>query len=138
MIKIQWLPAILPLLFPLHPLNADTKIYHWKSEDGQSHFSDKQPASTHQPRELKPSQLNTMAATATPSPSAVKKQTSPPHPEKKSHVTAKTKQAERCAKYQNQLRALRGKMRNGYTAKQAPKLLQRERKLNDLRHQYCH
>jgi len=148
--KIRLTSVILSLLLMTPPIiSADDTLYHWKSEDGQSHFSDKKPEQ-HTPSlkqlPLKSNKLNTMVST--PSPPANMKSTKPSLPsnsnsnakkkKKKKKAAEKAKRSKLCKKHKEQLRALRGRMRNGYSAKQAPKLLQRERTLNDLRRQYCH
>ncbi len=124
------------------PLNADTQFYRWLDEKGEVHFSDKAPTTSPLSLEkikLEKHHINSMQSTP-----VIK---SLPNPPQQSYQSRKTKHAinkaktntlqKKCDGYQSRLRQLRSKMRLGYSAKQAPKLLRQERAIKDAYFEYC-
>ncbi|MCF6219411.1 MAG: DUF4124 domain-containing protein [Gammaproteobacteria bacterium] len=130
--------AFLSLFLLSHSLVAAPTLYRWQDDEGQFHFSDKPPK--HKPSSLKVLETNGRSLNSMPS-------IKPNQPPALPRTTVKTKStsnrqdkpnnSRRCQSYQRQLDKLRSRMRTGYSATQAPKLLQRERDLNEAIYQQC-
>lgn len=135
--KITRLPCLfLPILLS-HTLDAaPTTLYRWQDETGQFHFSDKAPekgAATIQVVKIKSKPLNSMSAVTPFNPPITPRKTE----NRKADKPTKKTNTKQCQKYQRQLDTLRSRMRLGYSATQAPKLLWRERELNEKIYHQC-
>lgn len=134
--KTTLLPCLLLLILLCQSLNATPTLYRWQDEEGQFHFSDKAPEKNSpatQVVEIKSQPLNSMPAISPLKPPSAPRKT---EKRKTSKPTQKTNN-QRCQKYQRQLDTLRSRMRLGYSATQAPKLLHRERELNEKIYHQC-
>ncbi len=132
------LTHLLCLLLLSHSLSAAPTLYRWQDDEGQFHFSDQPPA--HKPRslevlEINGRSLNSMPPTKLDTPPTLLRKTEKTKPKRSQQ--SKPTHTRRCQSYQRQLDKLRSRMRTGYSATQAPKLLQRERELNELIYQQC-
>ncbi len=132
------LAPLLCLFLLSHTLSASPTLYRWQDDEGQFHFSDKPPA--HKPSSLEVLEINGRSLNSMPSTKLDNPPTLPRKTEKtesKRSQQSKPTNTRRCQSYQRQLDKLRSRMRTGYSATQAPKLLQRERELNELIYQQC-
>ncbi len=120
------------LLLLSHSLHAAPTLYRWQDNEGQTHFSDTAP--TQKNPSLEVLNIDGRSLNAMP---AIRLDNKPPLPRKTEKTTTKSRQQSKpkntrqCQKFQRQLDNLRSRMRLGYSAKQAPRLLQRERALNE-------
>ncbi len=130
------LPYLFLLILLCQSLDAAPTFYRWQDEAGQFHFSDKAPeksAPATQVVEIKSQPLNSMPAVA-----PLKLPVTPHKTEsRKTSKSAEKANSKRCQKYQRQLDTLRSRMRLGYSATQAPKLLRQERELNEKLYHQC-
>ena len=134
--KITLLPYLFLFVLLCQSLGAAPTLYRWQDEEGQFYFSDKAPekeSSTTQLVEIKSKPLNSMPAVA-----PLKSPITPRKTEnRKTSKLTQNPNAKPCQKYQRQLDTLRSRMRLGYSATQAPKLLRRERELNEKIYHQC-
>ncbi len=133
--KITLLPYLFLFVLLCQSLGA-APLYRWQDEAGQFHFSDKAPekeSSITQLVEINSRPLNSMPAVAP---------LNSPMPPRKTEGRKTSKLTQKpntkpCQKYQHQLDTLRSRMRLGYSATQAPKLLRQERELNEKIYHQC-
>jgi hypothetical protein len=129
----QWIAALLLLLF-FTPLLAESSIYTWTDEDGNLHFSD-QPLAKHNPTHkaitLDDNRLTIIPSVEPIQPGKHNKRATPQENKEDKPSKAALAQDRKCERLERKLKKLRAKMRTGYTAKQAPKLLNKERELKD-------
>ncbi len=134
--KITLLPYLFLLILLSQSLDAAPTLYRWQDEEGQFHFSDKAPEknnATIQLVEIKSKPLNSMPAISPLKPPIVPRKTE----KRKTSKPTQKANTKRCQKHQRQLNTLRSRMRLGYSATQAPKLLRRERELNEKIYHQC-
>ncbi|VAW83748.1 hypothetical protein MNBD_GAMMA18-84 [hydrothermal vent metagenome] len=134
--KITRLPCLFLLILLSQSLDAAATLYRWQDEAGQFHFSDKAPEKSSpaiQLVEIKSKPLNSMPAVAPFNPPITPRKIE----KRKTSKPTKKPNTKRCQKYQRQLDTLRSRMRLGYSATQAPKLLRRERELNEKIYHQC-
>jgi len=139
---IKYLPVaiLLSITYSL-PLLADSSVYSWRNSSGQLQFSDRPPANN--PPSLRQLDLENSSLISIPAVKPIKQAPTPPNStkpidgKKNSPSTADVTRSKRCHRYTQHLRKLRSRLKAGYTARQAPRLLNRERELKDKLFQEC-